>query len=85
MTDIFEKAMLVATGLEKKAKEALDVLVEAGRDAEDAKSTAAKDGEGEDLPSDKTMQNRIVEDGVKASKENKVKRQATGERCTVIW
>ncbi len=71
MSDIFEKAMLLATGLERKAKEALDELVEAGRDKEGEEGTKKGDNgsDGEELPSDKAMQNRIVEDGVKASKE----------------
>ena len=66
MTDIFEKAILIATGLERKAMEALDELAEAGKKKDD---TDGGGGEDEGLPRDKAAQNRLVEEGVKASKE----------------
>lgn len=66
MSDIFEKAIQVATGLERKAKEALDELAEAGKSKEHGgEGTEA----GEGVPPEQAVQNRIVAEGVKASKE----------------
>ena len=66
MTDIFEKAILIATGLERKAMEALDELADAGKKKADTETSG---GDDEGLPSDKAAQNRLVEEGVRASKD----------------
>lgn len=63
MADIFDKAILIGIGLEKKAKEVIDELQRAGKE-----STAEK-GEGPDLTARQAAENKVVDEGVKALKE----------------
>lgn len=64
MADILDKAILIGMGLEKKAKEVLDDLQQAGKAASEAKA-----GGAEPLSAKETVENKVVEDGVKALKE----------------
>jgi BMFP domain-containing protein YqiC len=64
MPDLLDRAILIGVGLEKKAREFMDALEEAGR-AGAAKPAAGAEG----LTPKETLENRIVEDGVKAAKE----------------
>jgi BMFP domain-containing protein YqiC len=71
MADIIDKAIEVGLGLEKKAKEVLDELQKSG---EAAKKEKAAEGPGatgapEDLSAAQVVENRVVEEGVKALKE----------------
>lgn len=64
MSDIVDKAVLLVLGLEKKAREALEELKKAG---EEAKAPGAEEGKG--LTPSQRLENRVVEEGVKALKE----------------
>ncbi len=67
MADLLDKAILIGIGLEKKAKEVLDDLQQAGKEA---KSTAAAEAPGaEPLSAKQTVENKVVEEGVKALSE----------------
>ncbi|MBI5588440.1 MAG: accessory factor UbiK family protein [Deltaproteobacteria bacterium] len=66
MADLIDKAILIGIGLEKKAKEVLEELQQAGK--------AAKGAEGAEKPAEELtpkqlIENKVVEDGVKALKE----------------
>jgi BMFP domain-containing protein YqiC len=61
MVDFLDRAILIVMGLEKKARELMDELAEAGK-----KETA----EGEEgLPTWKRAENKLVDEGSKAAKE----------------
>lgn len=60
MSDLLDKAILIGMGLEKKAKEVLDELENAG------KSKAAGQ---EGLPPRQAAENKVVDEGVRALKE----------------
>lgn len=67
MADLLDKAILIGIGLEKKAKEVLDDLQQAGKEA---KSTAAAEAPGtEPLSAKQTVENKVVEEGVRALSE----------------
>jgi BMFP domain-containing protein YqiC len=63
--DLFEKAVFIGLGLEKKAKEVLDELEKIAK----AGGEGAVTPEGEKLSARQVLENRVVEDGVKALKE----------------
>ncbi len=63
MTDILDKAIQLGVGLEKKAKEFVEEMKKAG-----AAATAPKEGAGGLTPRQE-LENRVVEEGVKAVKE----------------
>lgn len=65
MADLLDKAILIGIGLEKKAKEVLGDLQQAGKEA---KASAAGAG-AEPLTSKETVENKVVEEGVKALSE----------------
>lgn len=65
MADLLDKAILIGIGLEKKAKEVLGDLQQAGKEA---KASAAGEG-AEPLTSKETVENKVVEEGVKALSE----------------
>ncbi len=74
MTDIIDKAIEVGLGLEKKAKEVLDELQKSGEAAKKDKAAESPEGPGgtgapEDLTPRQVVENRVVEEGVKALKE----------------
>lgn len=60
MADLLDRAILIGMGLEKKAKEVLEELQQAGK----AGTTGA-----ENLGKKETVENKVVEEGVKALKE----------------
>lgn len=66
MADLIDKAILIGIGLEKKAKEVLDDLQKAGKTEKAAEGEAAAH---EDLTPKQLIENKVVEDGVKALKE----------------
>lgn len=70
MADMFEKALLIGLGLEKKAKDALTELEKITAEAA-ARATATKtaDAPKPGLDARQTLENKVVEDGVKALKE----------------
>ena len=88
MADLFEKAVLIGIGLEKKAKEVLSELEKA------AVSEKGAEGEAkENLTSRQLIENKVVEDGVKALKEflsvinsakGKLEREFTGSSEKVM-
>ena len=61
MTDILDKAILIGLGLEKRVKDALNKLVSEGKEA--------KTGEGGELPPKQELENKLVDEGVKAVRE----------------
>lgn len=61
MADLLDKAILIGIGLEKKAKEVLDELQQAGKSSE-----AASEGE---LPPKEAAENKVVEEGIRALRE----------------
>ncbi|HAG50612.1 MAG: hypothetical protein A2X87_01150 [Deltaproteobacteria bacterium GWC2_42_51] len=61
MTDILDKAILIGLGLEKRVKDALNELVSEGKEA--------KTGEGGELPPKQELENKLVDEGVKAVRE----------------
>lgn len=61
MTDILDKAILIGIGLEKRAKDILNELASEGKEA--------KPPEGEGLPPKQELENKLVEEGVKAVRE----------------
>lgn len=63
MSELFDKAILIGIGLEKKAKEVLEELQKAGSEV---KSEGA-DKEG--LSGKQILENKVVEEGVKTLKE----------------
>lgn len=63
MTDLLDKAIQIGVGLEKKAREFVDEVQKAG-----AAARAPKEGAGGLAPKQE-LENRIVEEGVKAVKE----------------
>jgi BMFP domain-containing protein YqiC len=71
MADIIDKAIEVGMGLEKKAKEVLDELQKSGEAAKKEKAAEGTEGTGtpEDLTPRQVVENRVVEEGVKALKE----------------
>ncbi len=71
MADLIDKTILIGMGLEKKVKEVIDELQEAGKESSEAEGEGKKaggEGEGE-LPPKQAVENRVVEDGVKVLKE----------------
>jgi BMFP domain-containing protein YqiC len=62
MSDLFDKAILIGMGLEKKAKEVLDELENAGKTSKEAAGA-------EGLPPRQAAENKVVDEGVKALKE----------------
>lgn len=67
MADLLDKAILIGIGLEKKAKEVLEDLQQAGKEA---KASAGAQGPGaEPLSAKQTVENKVVEEGVKALSE----------------
>jgi BMFP domain-containing protein YqiC len=80
MSNIFEKAILIAAGVEKKLKELICELEEKGKEEKKAPS--------EELPPGKRLENRIVEDATKAVnellallREGKTKIEAEAEKA----
>ena len=63
MTDLLDKAIQIGVGLEKKAREFVDEVQKAGAAARAPKEGAAG------LTPKQDLENRIVEEGVKAVKE----------------
>ncbi len=61
MTDILDKAILIGIGLEKRVKDALNELASEGKEA--------KSPEEAGLPPKETIENKLVEEGVKAVRE----------------
>lgn len=61
MADLFDKAILIGMGLEKKAKEVLGELESAGKISKGAPS--------EGLPPRQAAENRVVDEGVRALTE----------------
>ncbi|MBI5047803.1 MAG: accessory factor UbiK family protein [Deltaproteobacteria bacterium] len=61
MTDILDKAILIGLGLEKRVKDALNELASEGKEA--------KTGEGGELPPKQELENKLVDEGVKAVRE----------------
>lgn len=62
MSDLFDKAILIGMGLEKKAKEVIEELEKAGK--------ANKEATGnEGLGPKQTIENKVVDEGVRALKE----------------
>ncbi len=61
MADLLDKAILIGIGLEKKAKEVLDELQQAGKSSE-----AASEG---GLPPKEAAENKVVEEGIRALRE----------------
>src|SRR3989338_1824250 len=61
MTDILDKAILIGLGLEKRVKDALNKLASEGKEA--------KTGEGGELPPKQELENKLVDEGVKAVRE----------------
>ncbi|MBI5643218.1 MAG: hypothetical protein HY954_07060 [Deltaproteobacteria bacterium] len=68
MADLLDKAILIGIGLEKKAKEVLDELQQAGKTGEGA-TPAAEGAPAPGLGPKQVVENRVVEDGVNALKE----------------
>lgn len=62
MSDLLDKAILIGMGLEKKAKEVLDELENAGKTSKEATG-------GEGLPPRQAAENKVVDEGVRALKE----------------
>ncbi len=74
MTDIIDKAIEVGMGLEKKAKEVLDELQKSGEAAKKEKAAESPKGPKAtgapgDLSTAQVVENKVVEEGVKALKE----------------
>ncbi|MBI5492950.1 MAG: accessory factor UbiK family protein [Deltaproteobacteria bacterium] len=65
MADILDKAILIGIGLEKKAKEVLDELQQAGKSGAEASAGATEGG----LPPKEAAENKIVEEGIRALRE----------------
>lgn len=61
MTDILDKAILIGLGLGKRARDILNELASEGKEA--------KTGEGGELPPKQELENKLVEEGVKAVRE----------------
>ncbi len=66
MADILDKAILIGIGLEKKAKEVLDELQQAGKSGTEGAAAGATEG---GLPPKEAAENKIVEEGIKALRE----------------
>lgn len=62
MSDLLDKAILIGMGLEKKAKEVLGELENAGK-------TAKEEPGSEGLPPRQAAENKVVDEGVRALKE----------------
>jgi BMFP domain-containing protein YqiC len=83
MTDIFDKAMQVGMGIEKKAREVIEELQKAGKaeaegregveGAEGAEGAEGggegAEGEGGALPTRHAAENKVVEEGIKVLRE----------------
>lgn len=70
MADLLDKAILIGIGLEKKAKEVIDELQQAGKAASQTPPAETPSGtSGEGLSAKQVIENKVVEDGVKALKE----------------
>lgn len=65
MTELFDKAVLICMGLEKKAKDLLDELEKNGKTSQETQGGA----EGQGLTGKQMVENKVVEDGVNALKE----------------
>lgn len=61
MTDILDKAILIGLGLEKRLKDTLNGL------ANEEKETKTSEGEG--LPPRQELENKLVEEGIRAIRE----------------
>ncbi len=59
--NILDKAMLIGIGLEKRLKDTLNELANEGKEA--------KTGEGGELPPKQELENKLVDEGVKAVRE----------------
>ena len=59
--NILDKAILIGIGLEKRLKDALNELASEGKEA--------KAGEGGELPPKQELENKLVDEGVKAVRE----------------
>ncbi|MFQ5466495.1 MAG: accessory factor UbiK family protein [Thermodesulfobacteriota bacterium] len=57
MADLFDRAILIGMGLEKKAREALSELQSAGKSETEAR-------EGGELPPKEAAENKVVEEGI---------------------
>ncbi len=64
MTDFIDKAILIGIGLEKKIRELAHELEEKGKEKE-----AEAEGQQQELQPKQRLENRIVEDGIKAVRE----------------
>ncbi|MEE9614360.1 MAG: hypothetical protein V3W31_05320 [Thermodesulfobacteriota bacterium] len=60
MADFIDRAILIGTGLEKKLKELVKELEESGK---------GEEGEEGELPGGKKLENKVVDEGVKAVKD----------------
>lgn len=71
MADIIDKVIEVGMGLEKKAKEVLDELQKSGEAAKKKKAAEGTEATGAPggLSGAQVVENRVVEEGVKALKE----------------
>ena len=64
MSELIDKAILIGLGLEKKAKETLAELENAGR-----KDGEAKTAESEGVSPKQSAENKVVDEGIRALKE----------------
>lgn len=62
MTDLLDKAILIGMGLERKAREVLEELEKSGKGSKEASGEAG-------LPPRETVENRVVDEGVRALKD----------------
>jgi len=69
MSDLFDKALLIGMGLEKKAKEALQELQKEGKEEAAATGGAEAGTEAEPMGAKEAVENKVVEDGVKVLKD----------------
>lgn len=62
MADLFDKAILIGMGLERKAREVLEELEKSGKASKEASGDAG-------LPLKEKVENRMVDEGIRALKE----------------
>ncbi|MBZ0220508.1 MAG: accessory factor UbiK family protein [Candidatus Methylomirabilis sp.] len=62
MADLLDKAILIGMGLERKAREVLEELEKSGKGSKEATGEAG-------LPPREAVENRVVDEGVRALKE----------------
>ncbi|GMR05422.1 MAG: hypothetical protein BMS9Abin24_242 [Thermodesulfobacteriota bacterium] len=69
MSDLFDKALLIGMGLEKKAKEALEELQKEGKEEAAATGGETAEAEGEGMAPKQVVENKVVDEGVRVLKE----------------